>query len=125
LRQCFAPIRLLAHRFVSFQIMPSLLVGGGSTSRDSYFFLSEKWLVEGLTAKVFGGDFDLVRTNLKIVNPYFQTPRGHANVGFHPRKLAATKRCRFESRSLSEPAGKCNLAGAGCKSWLGSASWLW
>ena len=71
---CSSLIALLAHPFVSFHIIPSLLVAGGSTSRYSYYFLSEKLAVrcesesysseqiEGLTAKVFGGDFELVRT---------------------------------------------------------------
>lgn len=38
--------RLLAHRFVSCQIMPSIrfaLVAGGLSSRYSYYFLSENW----------------------------------------------------------------------------------
>jgi hypothetical protein len=54
-----------------------------------------------------------------------QTPNGPANIGFRPRTLAAAERCRFKTRFLSEPGGKCGLAGAGCKSWLGSASWRW
>ena len=32
---------------------------------------------------------------------------------------------RFESRFLSELAGKCNHAGAGHESWLSSVSWRW
>ena len=82
-------IRLLAHRFVSFQ-----QVAGGSTSTHSYCFLSEKWAaiqtarcesesysgeeIKGLTAKVFGGDFDLVQTNWSFsenCEPILQTPK--------------------------------------------------
>jgi hypothetical protein len=47
------------------------------------------------------------------------------NVGFRPRTLAPAEGCRFKTHFLSEPAGKCSLAGDGCNSWLGSASWCW
>jgi len=71
------------------------------------------WEIEGLTAKAFGG-FDLVRTNRSFpenYEPVLQTPRGLANVGLRPRTLVAVKKCRFESRFLSEPAGKDSPAG--------------
>ena len=79
--------------------------------------------IEGLTEKVFGGDFDLVRTNWSFpenCEPILQTPRGP---GFRPRMLAPAERCVSKTHFLSEPAEKSNLAGAGRKSWLGSASW--
>ena len=44
--------------------------------------------IEGLTAKAFGGDFDLVQTNWSFSEDcehILQTPRGPANVGFRPR----------------------------------------
>ena len=68
----------------------------------------------GLTAEVFGGDFDLVPTNSFPENcePTLQAPRGHANVGFRSRTLTAAKRCRFESRFLSERAGRAGATRA-------------
>ena len=62
--------------------------------------------------------------SLKFVNPYFSR-KGSANVGFRPRTLATAERCIFYDPFLSEPARKCNLAGAGRKSWLSSASSRW
>jgi hypothetical protein len=38
-------------------------------------------------------------------------PNDPANVRFRPRTLAAAERCRYKTRFLSDPAGKCNLAG--------------
>jgi hypothetical protein len=92
-RECSVPIRRLDHRFVSFQIMPSARFAFGRWRVDLEV-LSEKWAaiqtvkcesesysaegVGGLTAKVFGGDFDLFRRtcSLKIVNPYFKHQGG-------------------------------------------------
>ena len=64
---------------------------------------------------------DLVQTNGSFsenCEPILQTPRGPAYIGILPRTLVTAKRCRFESRFLREPGGKCNLEGAGRKSWL-------
>ena len=102
--------------------------------RNSDCFLSEKWgviqtfrcesecysgeEVEGLTAKAFGGDFDLVRANWSFpenCEPILQTARGPPNVVVRPRMLTAAKRCRFESRFSGEPTEKCNLGGGWSK----------
>ncbi|KIK02819.1 hypothetical protein K443DRAFT_507892 [Laccaria amethystina LaAM-08-1] len=59
--------------------------------------------IEGLTGKVFGRNFDLVRMNWlfsEYCEPKLHMPRNPANLGFRPRMLAAAKRCRFESRCL-------------------------
>ena len=85
--------------------------------RESESYSGEE--VQGLTVKVFGGDFDPVRTNWSFpenCEPMLQTPRGPANVEFRPRTLAVAKRCRFESYFLSKRAGKCNLDSCGAGS---------
>jgi hypothetical protein len=51
------------------------------------------------------------------VNPY-PNRQGPAGLDLAPER-SSQPRCISKSRFLSEPAGKCNLAGAGRKSWLG------
>ena len=69
-------------------------------------FLSEKWnaiQTVGCESESYSGDFvGPTVSSSRFVNP--------------------AKRCGFESHFLSEPTGKCNVAGTGRESWIGSAT---